>query len=162
LAKRAKSFEEIRIAAAGFEAVGQPSPTAEAWLKQLAAMRNPDGTFGKEEGAVRATGGSVVVALRLGETLRERDTIVRFLKKGQRADGGFGREGSAGSDLETSYRVMRAFVMLKEQPAEPERLRAFIAKCRNSDGGYGVSPGQPSTVGGTYFAAIVLHWLGDR
>ena len=49
--------------------------------------------------------------------------------------------------------------MLKEKPAEPDKLRAFIAKCRNADGGYAVAPGQPSTAGGTYFAGIILHWL---
>jgi hypothetical protein len=38
-------------------------------------------------------------------------------------------------------------------------VRSFVAKCRNADGGYGVAPGQPSNISGTYFAAIILHWL---
>ena len=50
--------------------------------------------------------------------------------------------------------------MLKEKP-NSERLRAFIGKCRNADGGYGVTPRQPSQVGATYFAAIILHWLEE-
>jgi hypothetical protein len=56
---------------------------------------------------------------------------------------------------------MRTFMMLKEKPDEA-KLRAFIAKCRNADGGYGVAPGQSSTVSGTYFAGIVLHWLDQK
>jgi len=58
--------------------------------------------------------------------------------------------------------VMRSFMMLKEQPADTVRLRTFVAACRNKDGGYGVAPGQPSSVAGTYYAASVLHWLEAR
>ena len=54
---------------------------------------------------------------------------------------------------------MRAFVRLEEKPASPEKLREFIAKCRNADGGYGVTPGQESSASGTYYAGIILHWL---
>ena len=45
---------------------------------------------------------------------------------------------------------------------DAERVRKFIASCRNDDGGYGVTPGQPSTVSGTYYAAIILHWLDEK
>jgi hypothetical protein len=54
---------------------------------------------------------------------------------------------------------MRCFMMLKERPARVEGLRTYVAKCRNEDGGYGVAPGQPSNVGGTYYATIITHWL---
>ena len=27
--------------------------------------------------------------------------------------------------------------------------------------GFGVAPGQPSSVSGTYYAAIILRWLGE-
>ena len=56
---------------------------------------------------------------------------------------------------------MRAFWMMKERP-DVAKLRDFIATCRNGDGGYGVAPGQPSSVSGTYFAAIVTHWLDEK
>jgi hypothetical protein len=51
--------------------------------------------------------------------------------------------------------------MLREKPADVAALRSFIGKCRNDDGGYGVVPGQPSSVSGTYYAGIVLHWLEE-
>ena len=54
---------------------------------------------------------------------------------------------------------MRCFMMLKEKPARVEALRTYIAKCRNADGGYGVAPAEPSTVSGTYYAAIIRKWL---
>ncbi|MGO9416384.1 MAG: prenyltransferase/squalene oxidase repeat-containing protein [Syntrophobacteraceae bacterium] len=50
---------------------------------------------------------------------------------------------------------------MKEKP-DAAKLRAFVAKCRNADGGYGVMPGQKSTGSGTYFAAIILHWLDEK
>ena len=105
--------------------------------------------------------GVMVAVLRLEGQVEHKDAVLKTLKAGQRADGGFGKEEAKGSDLETSYRIMRAFHMLKEKPADVAAFRAFVAKCRNADGGYGVAPGQPPNAGGTYFAAIILHWLAE-
>jgi hypothetical protein len=124
-------------------------------------MRNPDGIYGKGAGQARATGGAVAAVLRLGGKVEHPDNVIKALKAGQRPDGGFGKEGTNRSDLETSYRVARTFHMLKATP-DAGRLRQFIASCRNSDGGYGVMPGQPSTTSGTYYAAIILHWLDEK
>jgi prenyltransferase beta subunit len=157
LTKHVKSFEDIRIAAAGLEAIGVRPRAADAWLGQIAKLRLADGTYGMNDGA-RATGGAVVAVLRLGGEVEHRDTVLRALKMGQRTDGGFGKEQVKTSDLETSYRVMRGFVMLRDKP-DVERCRSFVARCRNSDGGYGVAPGQASSVAATYFASIILHWL---
>jgi hypothetical protein len=161
LGENAKTFEEIRIAAAGLEAVGKRPPQADAWLEKLAEMRNPDGTYGKGDGLARDTGGAVAAVLRLGGKVEHRDKVLETLKAGQRDDGGYGKADAKGSDLETTYRVMRAFHMLKDRP-DAEKVRKFVAKCRNDDGGYGVMPGQPSAVGGTYFASIILHWLAEK
>jgi prenyltransferase beta subunit len=161
LGKHAKTFEEVRIAAAGLEAIGKLPPQADDWLKMLAGMRNKDGTYGKGEDLARATGGAVACQLRLGGKVTERDAILKALKAGQRDDGGYGKAGAKTSDLETTYRVLRTFVMLKDRPGEA-KLRGFIARCRNADGGYGVSPGEKSTVGGTYFASIISHWLESK
>jgi prenyltransferase beta subunit len=158
LAEHVKSFDDIRIAAAGLEAIGNRPPTVEAWLKEIARLRRADGTYGTVDSVARDTGGAVVAVLRLGGNVEQRENVLAALKKGQRADGGFGKENAKSSDLETSYRVMRAFAMLRDKPAA-ERLRSFVATCRNSDGGYGVAPGEPSTVAATYFASIILHWL---
>jgi hypothetical protein len=157
-----KGFEQIRIAAAGFEAIRRRPAKADEWLKEIATLRNPDGTYGKGDGKARATGGAVVAVLRLGGKVPHPDAILKSLDAGQRADGAWGKEGAKGSDLESSYRVMRAYHMLQTGPARPahaDRLRAFLARCRNEDGGYGVAPGQKSSVSGTYFAATILHWL---
>jgi len=161
LAANAKGFEEIRIAAAGLEAVGKRPAVAAAWLEEIAKLRNPDGTYGKGPGTARATGGAVAAVLRLGGNVENRDNVVKALKAGQRADGGFGKEEVQESDMETTYRVMRTFMMLKEKPDEV-KLRAYVSKCRNADGGYGVAPGQASTVPGTYYAAIIQHWLEQK
>ena len=41
------------------------------------------------------------------------------------------------------------------------RLVTFVGRCRNPDGGYGPTPGKPSTASATYNASIVLHWAGE-
>lgn len=160
MAANAKSFEDIRIAAAGLERLGAKSPVNDDWLKKVINLQHADGTFGKGPGAARDTGGSVVTLLRLGAALKNDAVHLKTLKEGQRRNGGYGKEDDAiTSDLETTYRVMRCFVMLKARPSDVEGIRSFVAKCRNEDGGYAIAPGQPSSVGGTYFAAIITHWL---
>jgi hypothetical protein len=101
--------------------------------------------------------------LRAGEKLPDdqRKAVVAALQAGQREDGGFGKPGDKGSDGETTYRVMRAFHLLKEKPKDVAKVREFFARCRNADGGYGVAPKQPSTVSGTYYAAVVSKWLAE-
>jgi hypothetical protein len=161
LGDNAKTFDDVRIAAAGMEALAKKSPQADAWLEQVNKMRNADGTFGKDDGLARDTGGAVVVLLRLGTKLENTEAVLKTLKAGQRKDGGFGKADTDKSDLESSYRVMRAFHMLKAKP-DAERLAVFVDRCRNDDGGYGVAPGQPSTVAGTYYAGIITHWLSEK
>jgi prenyltransferase beta subunit len=161
LTENAKQFEEVRIGAAGLETVNKRPKQADAWLEQVVKTANPDGTYGKGPGTARATGGAVAAVLRLGGKVEQRENVVKALKSEQRADGGFGKEEEQGSDLETSYRVMRAFHMMKEKPDDP-KLRAFVAKCRNTDGGYGAAPGQKSNISATYFASIILHWLDQK
>jgi hypothetical protein len=85
--------------------------------------------------------------------------VLKILRDGQRDDGGFGGWQPGGSDLEACYRVVRVIAYLGARPLHPEKLRAFIAKCRNPDGGYGERPNKPSSLHGTYYATIVRHWL---
>jgi prenyltransferase beta subunit len=160
LSEHAKTFEEMRIAAAGLEAVQTvPEKLAEDWIRQINKMRNDDGTFGKDDGKARDTGGTAVTILRLGGKLEHQDNVLKAVRDGQRKDGGFGKAGAEGSDLESSYRIMRLFHMLKQKPADVPGLKKFIDKCRNDDGGYGVAPGQPSSASATYFASSILGWL---
>jgi hypothetical protein len=161
LGDNARNFDQIRIAAAGVEALGKQPPQAQAWLEQVRKMANADGAFGKGDGAARDTGSAAVVLLRLAGKVENPDVILKALNAGQRNDGGFGKADAKGSDLESSYRVMRAYHMLKAKPAKAQALREFVARCRNNDGGYGVEPGSPSNVSGTYYASIILHWLGE-
>lgn len=160
LAAHAKDFEEIRIAVAGLEAVGKKSPAHQAWLDKVGEYRIHDEPDGPKGGATRAAGSLLVASLRLGMPLADREAALKVLRQGQRRDGGFGKEGVEGSDLESTYRVMRALHMLKARPSDVDGLRRFVASCRNEDGGYGPNPGEASNVGATYYAAIIYHWLG--
>jgi prenyltransferase beta subunit len=161
LNERVKTLEDMRIAAAAFESLQLKPAKVDDWLRQIAADRNPDGTFGAGPGSARSTGGTEVMILRLGGAVDHRDTVLKVMRAGQRSDGGFGSAERDGSDLESTYRVMRSFAMLKERPVDVDKLRSFIAKCRSANGGYGIQPGQPPTAAGTYYAAIVTHWLDE-
>jgi prenyltransferase beta subunit len=163
LAENAETFEERRLAAAGMEAAGAFPPRLKEWFAEIRKTANPDGTYGKGDGQARETGSVIAMFLRAGEKLpeAERNAAITALQAGQRPDGGFGKAGEKGSDGETTYRVMRAFHLLKEKPKDVEKLKEFFGKCHNADGGYGVAPGQPSTVSGTYYVAAVGMWLKD-
>jgi hypothetical protein len=159
LADKVTTFDEVRIAVAGLEALQKPSPKQQAWgdiisdeLRKANSLKGP--------GRARALGGLFVATLRMGNKIDAAAALTE-LREGQGKDGGYGKAGAAGSDLESTYRVLRGFHMLKGRP-DVERLRAFMAKCRNADGGYGVAPGQPSTVSGTYYVAIIEHWLAEK
>jgi hypothetical protein len=159
--ERAHEFEDVRMEAAGLEAVGKSSPRAKALRETIAGQDESDGTRGAGGHKARETASAVVTVLRLGGKVKLKENVLKALKAGQRKDGGFGKGDADGSDLETTYRVLRCFHMLDELP-DADACRAFVARCRNGDGGYGVTPGQPSTVSGTYFAMSVLHWLGEK
>jgi prenyltransferase beta subunit len=160
LSENAKTFEDIRIAAAAFEALKLKAPKAEAWLAEIAKMKNPDGTYGKGGNLARDTGSVAACILRLGGKLDNPEAVVKAIRSGQRPDGGWGRDGEQSSDMETTYRVMRALYMMKAKP-DLAACQAFVAKCRNADGSYSVQPGQPGSVGATYFAGIVLKWTEE-
>ncbi len=162
LGDNARSFEEIRIAAAAFEALGKPPAQADAWLQQIAKLRNDDGSYGKGDGAARDTGSAVAAVLRLGGKMEHPESAIKAMQEGQRADGGFGPADSPASDLPTCYRIVRSLYMLKAQPADAGRLRGFIDSCRNDDGGYGVAKGKPSSAAGCYYAATIMHWLDEK
>lgn len=162
LDENSKTFEEIRLTAASFEALGQRPPHAEAWLAEIAKRRNADSTYGKDGSVAYDTGSAVCAVLRLGGKVEHPDNVLKALNAWQKQDGGFAKAKGEASDLASCYRIARAFHMLKTQPKESDRLRAFIARCRNDDGGYGVAPGQASNVSGCYFAAIILHWLDEK
>ena len=162
MADNAKGLEEVRMTAAGLEAVGKTSDKNAEWLRRLNVLRNRDGTFGKGPSLARDTGSYVACTLRLGGKVNDPAAVVKKLDAEQRSDGGFGKPDADHSDLETTYRVMRSYHMLKGKPAKLKELRDFVGKCRNSDGGYGVAPGLPSTAGGTYFASIILHWADAK
>ena len=161
IAAHAKTFEERRIAVAAMEAAKKIHPVTAEWFAEVAKTRNPDGTHGKADGLARETGSVAAMILRTGGKIPDDQVkaVQAALIGGQRADGGFGKAGDASSDLETSYRVMRAMHLLKIQPKDPAALRHFLSMCANKDGGYAVQPGNPSTGGSTYYAVTILGWL---
>jgi len=156
LSADAKSYEDIRIAVAGLEAVKATSPDFPRWIEQINADRNPDGTWGSGSSKAFDTGGRAVALLRMGVNLGDqREAILSALRAGQNPDGGWSK-GDGASDLGSTYRVMRCFWMLRAVP-DLDRLHAYIDAHRGPDG-YSTKPGA-ADVGGTYSATIMLKWL---
>jgi acetyl esterase/lipase len=154
--KNVKTFEDIRIAVAGLEAVSKPSPDFVAWTKQIEAMGNADGTFGTGSAKARETGSAAAALLRMGVALEKKTAVLAALRAGQRDDGGWSK-GDGPSDLESTYRVMRTFFMLKESP-DLEKLREFVDRCRDTNGEFTTQPGGTPDLGATYFATTILRW----
>jgi prenyltransferase beta subunit len=151
--ERARTVPDFYIAEAALQPAGLTPPGADRWLAAFEATRTADGGYGA---GPADTARAVVTRLRLGREVPEGEKIARRLTAAQRPDGGFpGPQGT--SDLGAAYPITRALFMLKARP-DLGRLRAFVASCRNADGGYGAAPGQPSGGSATYFAAIILEW----
>jgi acetyl esterase/lipase len=158
LSKNAKTFEEVRIAVAGLEAIKATSPDFPRWIEQVKEGQNPDGTFGNGAGLPRATGSKVVALLRMGVKLEpdKKAAIVAALRAGQRPDGGWA-ENDGPSDLGSSYRIMRGFFMMKEKP-DLTRLRAYLKSHRQPVCTYGPKPGVEDDPSGTYYCSIMNYW----
>ncbi len=152
-------FEDVRIAVAGLEAVNLKSSKFPEWIQVVEKLKNPDGTYGSGASLGRETGGAVVALLRMGQPAGERSAVLGALRKSQRPDGGWGKDEGA-STLESTYRVMRAFYMLKEEP-NLSSVKALLESCRSSEGGYGVASGKPADLQGTYYATTILHWVRE-
>ncbi len=164
LTANAKTFEEIRIAAAAAESWGAKDCPFDLkpWIqsgRDQVKLPLPDA----RDGGARDLGSVAALGLRLEAPVgnQERDAIAHYLLEGQRNDGGWNEKGAKTSDLGSTYRVMRALYLLKKKPKDVAKLRGLISKCRNHDRGYGVKPGDPSTIGAVYYAAIITHWLDE-
>ena len=162
----AKEFEEVRMACAAVEAWGGPKDWKQEaiveWFKTLFGVVVAESLIKDPQESVRVGASGAVALIRLGihDDAGDKATI-SVCQEGQRDDGGWGKAGEKGSDMESVYRVMRAFFMLKEKPKDPAKLRSFIAKHRNHDGGYAAKPGEKSSAAVTYYAVIVTKWLDE-
>jgi len=168
ISENAKTFEEIRIGAAAVEAWGGPlewETHLDHWRTEILFLSFKRTKSDKPQDDVRELSSFAATCLRLAgsgsESESERKSYLRIVFDGQRDDGGWGKAGEKASDMESVYRVMRAIYMLKSKPKDPAKLREFIAKHRNDDGGFAVKPGEKSSAAGTYYAVIVLKWLDE-
>jgi hypothetical protein len=165
LKENAKTFEEVRIAAAAIEAWGVKDcpfdfkPWMDVAAKGLGRNLPPI-----PSGGARAIGSVTAFTYRLGlqkPTDTPPEKIAGYLDLGQLSDGGWAKEGAKESDIDSTYRVMRAYHMLKQKPKDVKKLREFIAARRNKDNGYATEPGGKSSISGAYYAAIITHWLDE-
>ncbi len=162
LEAQAATFEDVRIGAAAIESLKAKPKWIDRWNAIANKQLNNDGTAGKGDGRARDTASVVAMKMRLGLPVANQNKVVDFLRNSQAADGGWRKDGAKTSDLETTYRVLRAMVLAKERPKNTYKLGEFLASCRNSDGGCGVAPGEPSSANGTYYWATVSKWTDGK
>lgn len=164
LGKNAKEFEEVRIAAAAVEAWGVKDCPFDLKPWQKLTLEYLGKHFaGDMQAGAREIGSAAALGLRLSVPFGEQELvlIVGELTAGQGPDGAWGKTGVKTSDIETTYRVMRALLLLKTPPKDEKKLREFLASHRNKDGGYATEPGKPSSMSGVYYNAIITKWLDD-
>ena len=165
LKENAKTFEEVRIGAAAAEAWGvKDCPfDVDGWLTVGKLLAPKPDLSNLKDGAARDLGSAAALLLRLEGKLgqQERKSLGEMLQEGQREDGGWGKKGEKASDAETTYRVMRALMLLKEKPKDVKKLREFIAAHRNKDGGYATKPGEASSMSGVYYCTVITKWLNE-
>lgn len=160
LKENAKTWEDVRIAAAAVEAWGvKECPFAlEPWVKIAV-----DEALNAHFEDARFVGGLLAFDLRLKLQTSAKPLVVTTMLGARKADGGWGFADKTTSDLETCYRVMRALHMTKADGATTKAAYADVAKfvksCRKADGGYGVAPNAPSTLSGVYYAVMIEKWL---
>ena len=159
LGENVKTFDDVRIAAAALETLKRTGPKDKEWRDIVAKLELPAAAA---DARPRMLASKAVTLLRLGDKTTSKDAVVKELQAGQRSNGGYGKDESLRSDLETTYRIMRALWMLEARPPSVDGLHNFIHKCRNEDGGYAVVPGDASSVAGTYYAAIITYWLDNK
>jgi prenyltransferase beta subunit len=161
LVENAKTFEERRIAAGGFEAVKIIPPVVKEWMVELRKTAQPDGTYGEGPSKGRTTGGAIAFILRLGGELspEERKAVIECLQAEQQADGAYLVADGKRTDLEATYRVMRALYLLQAKPRNLGALKIYLEKCRNPDGGFGRRPGEASSGSGCYYYASISKWI---
>lgn len=157
-----KAFEDFRIGAAAFEALGVKTDEDEfiRWMKEGVYTWS---TQGGDPEATAARGLASLAAMRLrldanAMTGELKKTYSEMIQKGQKADGGWGKYDAKTSDAETTYRVMRALMLMKEKPKDADGVTKFVASCRRKDGGYGVDAEAPSSMSGVYYAAKISEW----
>lgn len=163
LKENARTFEEVRIGAAAVEAWGvKDCPfDLKPWFDIAAEHFRTQPKSDDRSGDARDLGSLAAFIVRLGKPLPLQDVTVSEITNGQRADGGWGKKGEKKSDIDSTYRVMRAFYLLKQKPKDVKKLREFVAARRNKDGGYATEPGGKSSMSGAYYAAIITHWLDE-
>ncbi|MBN9119206.1 MAG: terpene cyclase/mutase family protein [Planctomycetes bacterium] len=168
LKENAKTFEEVRIGAAAVEAWGvKDCPfKLDEWKEIAKGQGMKKGSIeALRDGEARALGSAVAFNLRLGLTKREESGAGHFLALGQREDGGWGKTGEKASDIETTYRVMRALTLVPKRSGEKwfdaGAVRKFVDAHRNKDGGYATKPGEKSSMSGVYYCTIITKWLDE-
>jgi hypothetical protein len=160
LKTNAKTFEDYRIGAAAIEAYGVKESAIDV-IDWIGAAMKDENSPSKSAPNARDLASLAALGERLGVKLAdaERADVAALVRRDQLPDGGWAKPKTKASDAETTYRVMRALMLLTEKPKNPEAVAKFVTSCRRPYGGYGVDAEAPSSMSGVYYAAKISEWL---
>ena len=191
LGKNAQSFEEVRMAAAGLEAIGVTSPDAPRWLQpDRGRCGTPTAPSATGAAGPFATGGAAAAILRLGMPLEHRDAIVKAIKAGQRPEGGWSKDDGPAGPLQqlpdhagavhaaraarhrpparaSSPAAARPTAATPSRPTASRQPRRHLSRPPSSSTGRGSSSGLPAVVETAGFTPLVNGdsldgWDGDK
>ncbi|MFT8838357.1 prenyltransferase/squalene oxidase repeat-containing protein, partial [Liquorilactobacillus satsumensis] len=91
--------------------------------------------------------------------IRNKDYLRKVLETCQNNDGGFGEQPSLLSEVFTTYCVVAALFILKDDNFDKNRCIKFLVSCQNVNGSFGNAPGYPGDVWHTHLAVLALHLL---
>lgn len=94
--------------------------------------------------------------------LNSRQGVFTTIAASQRADGSFGFSKTGAGDGDITAAAIWALNLAANRPtAALNNAAAFLKNCQNSDGGFGVEPGQTSSVATSAWAMIAQNTLGQ-
>lgn len=150
LKSNAKTFEDVRLGAAALESLDNKPNWLDDWIKIADAETGND---------ARTAASVAAMKLRLGYPVNNRQKVIDTILNDQRDDGGWGKAGASGSDLETTYRVIRALSLLKAKPKNPDSIRTYLKKCQKLDSGRLFFADNEPSIFSTYYAIMAIHFL---
>lgn len=131
---------------------------------EIATVKNTfqNNQFGSENLINDDIFGVLAVASTDPAWLASHQGVFTTIAASQRADGSFGFSASGSSDADMTAAAIWALTLAASPPTGAiSQAKAFLNSCQNTDGGFGVLPGQTSSIATSSWAMIAQNSLNQ-